>query len=134
MKTALLDTNVILRFVLDEQTKYHGQAVALFESAEHKEITLLITPEIMAEAIHVLRSYYEFSHLQISQALEKVILHVGVNLSDEAIMTDALNSYGRNKLDIADCLLAARSRQANYAIASFDKDFRKFKDVQVIDF
>lgn len=133
MKTALLDTNVILRFLMDEQTEQHERAVALFESAESKKITLLITPEIMAESIHVLRSYYAFTHLQISQAMEKVILHIGVTLSDEAVMTDALNTYGQNRLDIADCLLAARSRQANCSVASFDQHFRKLKDVPVIE-
>lgn len=134
MKHVLLDTNVILRFVLDEQSEHQLRAVGLFESAERKELVLVMAPEIMAETIHVLRSYYEFSQAAIAQALEKVMLHIGVSLTDEAVMTDALTSYAESILDIADCLLAARARHTKQAIASFDKDFKKFEGLDRVEF
>jgi predicted nucleic acid-binding protein len=44
---------------------------------------------------------------------------------------EALKRYKDTKVHFVDCLMAASADAQNTAVASFDRDFRKFSDVRV---
>lgn len=131
MKSAFLDTNVVLRYLLADDDKLYRRALKAFAAAEKQEIALILTPEIMAEVIHVLRSYYTLPQDDIALAMERILFHQGVGLSDERVMAEALQLYQQCKLDIADCLLAARASVSGESVVSFDKDFKKLAAVDL---
>ena len=57
METYLLDTNVVLRFLLRDEPRMATAAEALFARAERGEVKLLIDSVILAEVLFVLQSF-----------------------------------------------------------------------------
>jgi predicted nucleic acid-binding protein len=59
MKKYLLDTNVLLRFLLGDHDELSPKAVRLFRQAANRECLVILTDLGIAEAVWVLTSYYK---------------------------------------------------------------------------
>jgi predicted nucleic acid-binding protein len=62
-----------------------------------------------------------------------VIQSAGVKTAEQEIVTDALQRFGAMNVDFPDAWLAARAAQLGCEVASFDRDFDKFKDIRRFD-
>jgi predicted nucleic acid-binding protein len=127
----LVDTNLIVRHLVQDHEKHAKAAAKLFEACDRGEISVTVLPTVLAECIFVLESFYEHSRDQIAGVLAKLISSPGMELSDPAIHLDALRRYGSTKVHFVDCLIAATAAADDVAVATFDRDFRKFDDVRV---
>ncbi|SIT11078.1 PIN domain-containing protein [Alicyclobacillus vulcanalis] len=130
MKSVLLDTNVILRFLLDDHPHHSPAATNLFMKAEQGEIKLVIDPMIVAECCYVLEGkVYQFSKELIASHLIPVLTHEGVQC--EALMTvlDGLDIYVEHRLDFADAYLIALARNHRFEVATFDRKMTRIENV-----
>ena len=130
----LLETIVVLRLLLADHPEHYERALGLFQTAEAERITLILTTEILAECVHVLRSFYEQSPEEIASLLQKCLRLPGVAGSEPDVQNKTLELYRKTGLDIADCILAARAQAGGYSVASFDRDFRRFPEVEAFAF
>jgi predicted nucleic-acid-binding protein len=133
MKKYLLDTNLLLRFLLADHTTLSQKAEHLFQRAANRECLLILTALGLAEAVWVLSSYYKLQRKQIADNLAKLIVRVGVQCPEQSIILDALQRFTATNCDFYDCYLAASAVASGTSIASFDKDFAKFADVTLWD-
>ncbi|TWT88877.1 tRNA(fMet)-specific endonuclease VapC [Pseudobythopirellula maris] len=133
MKRYLLDTNVLLRFLLADHPRLTPKARRLFERAQAGECRLVLTDVALAEAVWVLESHYRVGRKAITETLGSLIGKPGVACPHQAVLTDALQRYGEKKCDFYDCYLAAMAADSGDAVASFDRDLRKFDDVELWD-
>lgn len=134
MTRYLLDTNVILRFLKQDDPEQSPRATALFQSAADGACLLRLKWEVLAETIWVLRTGYDQPHESISNTLTTLIQQPSVECDRPVIVIDALARYGSSKLDIVDCLLAAEAVATADALASFDRQIpKRFPDVNVWD-
>ncbi|MGL4514657.1 MAG: PIN domain-containing protein [Lacipirellulaceae bacterium] len=131
MKRYLLDTNVLLRFLLADSDALTAKARALFARAEGGECVLVLTDVALAEAVWVLESHYKVDRATIAGTLSALVTKPGVRCSGGAAVADALGRYASTKIDYFDCYLAALAAESGDTVASFDRDLRKFKDVEV---
>ena len=95
------------------------------------EVVVVILPVVLAECVFVLDSFYEKPRSDIAAILAKLISSPGVEISDIQVHLDALSRYGRTKIHFVDCLVAATAVSSGLAVATFDRDFRKFTDITV---
>ena len=130
MTRYLLDANLILRFLRDDHAELSPKARALFAQAASGDCVLLIPGVVLAECVLVLRSYYKADRELVALTLTKLISKPGVEADEPALAVEALSRMATTNADYADCYLAARSAAHDHPVASFDKDFRKFKDVR----
>jgi predicted nucleic-acid-binding protein len=130
-KYRLLDTNLIIRYLVGDQPKHAQAARNLFEACDRGELSVLILPVVLVECVFVLESFYERSRESIAEVLSVLLTGSGVEISDLTIHLDALQRYRDSKLHIVDCVLAAASAVRNIPVASFDRGFRKFTDVRI---
>jgi len=130
MTRYLLDANLILRFLRDDQPKQSPKASALFAQAAAGECVLTIPSVVLAECVWVLRSFYKTDRKAVALALSKLISKPGVETDEPELAIDALDRLAKTNVDYVDCYLAARSAAHDDPVASFDKDFRKFKDIR----
>lgn len=125
-RTLLLDTNVILRYLLHDHAEMTPASIRLFHSAEAGEFDLYLDPLVMAECCYVLRgSIYKFEKLSIAHSLTQLILLDGVVTEDAMRLSEALTVYAEKNVDFTDAYLAVGSHTAYEGIASFDQDFRR---------
>jgi predicted nucleic-acid-binding protein len=129
-KRRLVDTNLIVRYLVQDHEKHAKAAGKLFDACDRGDVVIVVLPAVLAECVFVLESFYEHPRGDIASALGRLISSPGVEI-DAAINLDALDRYRRTKVHFVDCLIAATAATENMPAASFDQDFRKFTDVRV---
>ena len=133
MKKYLLDTNVLLRFLLDDHPELSVAAGRLFQQAADEKCLLILTYLGIAEAVWVLTSYYKIERQKVAESLAKLLLKAGVQCPSLEPVLDALARFKATNCDFSDCYLAAQAASSAVAIASFDSDLRKFEDASLWD-
>jgi predicted nucleic acid-binding protein len=129
----LVDTNVLARFFTGEPHDMALKARRLVERADNGEIVLVLLPVIVAELIYTLESYYELDRKEVASKLLSFLQSRGVEAAEEPRVTDALTRCRDFNAHFADAYLAAAAVELHHPVASFDRDFDKFKDVQRIE-
>jgi len=90
----LIDTNLIIRFLVQDHPKHAKAATKLFEASDRGDVTLVILPAVIAECVFVLESFYKHNRADITRVLATLISSPGIQLTDPALYLDALNRYG----------------------------------------
>lgn len=129
----LLDTNVLVRFITGDPADMAEKARRLVERADAGELVLHITPVILAETFFTLESYYTMNRKEVASILRGFLNCRGIEVTEKDRLLDALLRCQDKGAHFADAYLAACAADSGEAIASFDRDFDKFKDVKRIE-
>ena len=127
----LVDTNLIVRYLVQDHEKHARGATKLFESCDRGEVSIVVLPEVLAECVFVLESFYRHRRADIASALSALISSPGIEIEQEPIHLDALERYRRTKFHFVDCVIAAFAAAQDVPVATFDQDFRRFSDVRI---
>ena len=130
-KRRLLDTNLIVRYLVQDHERHAKAAGKLFEACDRGDLVVVVLPAVLAECVFVLDSFYEHSREDIAAALSTLISSLGVEISEPEIHLDALSRFRRTKIHFVDCLIASTAAAESTPVATFDQDFRKFTDVRI---
>lgn len=131
MKRLHLDANVLLRFLRNDDSDQSPKARRLFARAERREVELAVSVLTVAEAFYAFRASYKMHRPDAAQVLGN-LLQTGIFLLEkEPLVLDALGRVKAHNVDFGDAMLAAESTSEGRAIASFDSDFKRFKDVKL---
>lgn len=130
-KRRLVDTNLIVRYLVQDHEKHAKAAGKLFDACDRGDVVIVVLPAVLAECVFVLESFYEHPRGHISSALGRLISSPGVEIGGATIHLDALERYRKTKVHFVDCLLAATAAAEDTPVATFDQDFRKFSDVRI---
>jgi predicted nucleic acid-binding protein len=109
------------------------KARGLVERADKGEILLVVLPVILAELIYTLESFYDMERKEVATKLLTFLQSRGIEAVESPRLIDALTRCRDRNAHFADAYLAASSVELACPIASFDRDFDKFKDVQRIE-
>jgi len=130
-KPRLIDTNLIVRHLVQDNEKQAALAGKLFDACDRGELAIVVLPAVLAECVFVLESFYEHQRGDIASVLGRFISSPGVEISDATMHLDALDRYARSNAHFVDCLIAAAAIARNIPVASFDQNFQKIRDVCV---
>ena len=130
MQRLLLDANVLIRFLRADHAQHFKRAKALFEKTEAGEVQLVLLDAVVAEVVYVLSSVYGVKRPELAQALRPFLFHGGIECPGALVLEDALARFVAKKVDFMDAYLAAQAKAMGVPVGSFDKDFRKFPDVE----
>jgi predicted nucleic acid-binding protein len=129
----LVDSNILLRFLTGEPIKQAEAAKKLFAMAAAGDAVLDISPVIVAEVMYTLISFYDVERKEAADLLLKLLKSRGVKVRDGSQVFSALERLRSANVGFADAFLAAAGAEENTPIASFDRDFDKFKDVTRVE-
>lgn len=133
MKKRFLDTNVIVRFLLNDEKNQAKKAKDFFETAVKNKEKLVITPLVLAEVIYVLEKFGQASKEEISKILISFLNLPIIIVEEKKILLDALLLYSKLKIDFVDCYhLSFCQAFGIEEIVSFDKDFKKASFVKSV--
>ena len=124
-RRAILDANVVLRYLLNDDPKQSPGAVDLIEHAP--DGSLYLSAIVLAEVTWTLKSHFAVPREEISAAVQRVIARPSI--AADATTLDAVARYANVNVDFVDCALAAAGAATGLPIATFDRDFRKFGDM-----
>src|SRR5438093_10117217 len=128
-KRKLVDTNLIVHYLVQGHEKHAKAAGKLFDACDRGDVVIVVLPAILAECVFVLESFYEHPRGDISSALGKLISSPGVEIGGPTIHLDALERYRKTKVHFVDCLLAATAAADDSPGATFDHDMRQLAEL-----
>jgi predicted nucleic-acid-binding protein len=130
-KRRLVDTNLIIRYLVQDHEKHGKAAARLFDACDRGDVVIMLLPAVLAESVFVLESFYQHRREDIASVLGTLLSSPGVEIEQPAIHLDALERYRKTKVHFVDCLIGATASARNIPVATFDRDFRKFLDLGV---
>jgi predicted nucleic acid-binding protein len=130
-KRRLVDTNLIVRYLVQDHEKHARAAGKLFDACDRGDVEIVVLPVVLAECVFVLESFYQHARADIASALGRLISSPGVEISEVTVNLDALNRYKGTRAHFVDCLIAATAVAKDMPVSTFDQDFRKFVGVRV---
>ena len=114
-----IDTNVLVRLLVNDDPAQGARARAAFETEE-----IWIAKTVLLETFWVLRSVYDFDDLAIAHAIEGALGLPRVQVEDTERVKLALAAVA-DRIDIADALHVATTPGDARAFATFDQDLAR---------
>lgn len=122
-----VDTNVILRYILQDSDSLYEEARAYIE--ESVDNSLILTPVIVAEVIYVLLKS-DYSRQQVADTVRLILNFRSVEAEDFEAVSAALQSFVARNLDFADCYILERSVSRGLGLATQDKKLLKIQEAR----
>ncbi len=124
-KTLLPDTNVILRYLLQDDEPQYKKACGLFEEIRRGNRNAVILEGVLVESVYVLLKFYSVPRKDISKQLQGILHYKGIVNQDRDALVEALKIFEEKKFDIVDIILFTKAKHYNMETFSFDKDLQK---------
>lgn len=116
-----IDTNVILRYLLDDDPVLSPQARTYLEDETGNRTGI----EVVAEAVYVLAGVYGVPRTEIATVLRRLLDVPEWILDHKESVLASLEIYGRSSLDFVDAWIVALHRVEGVDVVSFDKKIRR---------
>jgi predicted nucleic acid-binding protein len=125
-----LDTNVVVRALFGEDGDQGERARRLLRESEAGGVRLILSSLVVAEVLFIVERHFGVGTREAASALRDFLSHRAVACAERDILRDALDRHADTGLDFVDCYLAALAAETGGVICSFDRDYRKFPDVE----
>ncbi|MBI4050766.1 MAG: PIN domain-containing protein [Candidatus Doudnabacteria bacterium] len=116
----ILDTNVLVRFLVGDVPKQKTQAEQWFAEGQKGKRDIVVNLLAVAEAVFVLESFYKLSRAKIAAAMKIFLSQRWLQIFEREILLEALTFY-EQKRHFVDSYLIAWSRHNHAGILTFDK-------------
>jgi predicted nucleic-acid-binding protein len=121
----LLDTNIIIRFLMRDNEEHFLIAEEFFMNLEEGKKSAILLEIIVSEIIYVLKSVYKHDKSFIKEQLKLLFVYEKLHVENQLIVSEALEVYVKKNIDFADAILCAKKNLEGYKVMSFDKDIKK---------
>lgn len=130
MRRLHLDTNVLVQALFDDNGNQSERARRLMRESEAGGVRLGVSSLVVSEVLFIVERHFGVDRRRAALALRDFLSHRAVACAEADILRDALDRHAATNLDFVDCYLAALSVETGGAVCSFDRDYRKFRDVK----
>ena len=116
----VVDTNVLIRYLVRDQENHYQQAVKWFRQATAGSIELEVKSLVVAEAVFVLQSFYKQKRDPIAESFEVLLSQRWLLVENREVLLAAFNWY-RQGLHFVDSYLIACAQKDNCEVLTFDQ-------------
>lgn len=138
MDDVIPDTNIFIYHITDESTLRNKDQIDLVKKSKKrfKEIlkgsSIILTSIVLVELSNILK--YKVGVEESIKILEKIIFNEKIRIEtlrvDEVI--EALTISNEKNVKYTDCLIYLIAKRLGAKIFSYDADFKKFADVEMV--
>jgi predicted nucleic-acid-binding protein len=125
----LLDSNILIRFLAQDDFEKSEQVEKLFKEARKQE--LQIPDFILTEIVWVLISFYKLRKDKVIEKLEGILSFKKFKIN-RLVLRKAIDIYRNYNISFVDAYLCALGVSKKRGIYSFDKKLRKTKGVKFL--
>ena len=125
MKSVLLDTNIILRYLTNDVPAQAEKVKKRFLEADEGKFQFEILPLTVVEMIYQLENWYELSREEACRKILTLFSPDWMVVKEKEVIFEVLNIYRLNKIDLVDLIIWTTAENENKKLLSFDKDFDK---------
>ena len=129
-----LDTNLLARWLLEDDADQATRAQRQFKAAQTNQATLFIPCTVALELEWVLRSRYRFDKATILQTFTSLLETQELEFQMEAGLERALHLYRQGVAEFADCMHAGLCGAAGKSpLLTFDEKAARLAEVELLD-
>lgn len=129
MAKNLIDTNLIIRFLVNDEPEKVTRVEHLLKDSKNKNVLL---DTVIAEIIWVLTSYYSLDKIEIIEKI-KALIHVDSVECNAFLLNRALSIWEENNISYIDSYLSAVAELGNMPIYSYDRKLAAISSIKVIE-
>jgi predicted nucleic-acid-binding protein len=120
-----LDTNVLVRYLTQDDAAQAEKADAIIGSAVARGQRCVIDLVVLCELVWVLRDAYDTTKSEIVTTLDRMLATQQFEITDKDRIREALDAYRSGRADFADYVIGAANRYAGCAeTVTFDRQLR----------
>lgn len=127
MKKFVADTNIFLRFLLNDIPSQANKSERYFKQATEGKIEILVFPITIFEIVFSLGKYYGKTKNEIIELTKTIVSAPHLKVEDKEVFLEALKKYQNFNMSFVDIFIFCKAEIANGSILSFDKHFEKLK-------
>src|SRR5215211_7043145 len=123
-----VDTNVIIRYMTQDEPAMAEAAKRLFEQAQSGAMTITTCEAVITEVVHILSSkaLYNLPRAEIKKHLRNFLSMKGLTVDNKSVYLRALDLYASINVDFVDALAIEHTRQAKLGLLwTFDDGIHK---------
>jgi predicted nucleic-acid-binding protein len=129
MEVYCIDTNYILRFLLNDVESQANLVEQLFHSASEGEVKCFISVIVQMEIIYVLSSFYDQNKQNIYEKMQGLYSLSFLDFESAQLMKQSLGIYLNSNVSVQDAYLICLSKLRNMNLTTFDKKaYKVFKE------
>ena len=129
MTPIILDTNVILRYLLKDNMPLYEKAVSIMAPVKMGAVQAHVLEGVLVECVYVLLKFYEIPRQDIASKLTGLIDYPGIVNPDKERQKQSLALFRDRNVDIVDALIHVTAKERDWEIASFDRDLTRLRNV-----
>jgi predicted nucleic acid-binding protein len=132
--TAVLDTNVLLRHLVNEDSDQARRASEYMSRIRAGDVRVLLPITVLFEANYVLRNTYGLSRAQVIDILEPLVSWRSLDITDRRSAGRAFEIYREYNISFADAYHAALAEgQDPPQLVTFDRLLSRVKTIERIE-
>ncbi len=117
-----LDTNVLVRFLVEDDPVQSRQAKAMMARAVRDDGQYFVSEVVVCEVVWVLAGSYRVGRKEIAAILRQLLRARHLTFSEGARLWQALGAYDSGRGDFADYLIREAARESCCeAVVTFDR-------------
>ena len=122
---ALIDTNIIIRFLIGDHEQHLQESMQIFQAIESGAFQVEILDVVLMESLFVLTKFYKLPKAEVVTDLKAMLAMEGVMNSDKLILFETLSLFADKNIDFVGALICSKAKLQGYEALSFDKDVNK---------
>lgn len=129
-----LDTNVLVRFLVNDDERQSKFVYKVFRQAEMDKSTFFVPLLVFLEMLWVLESVYNLARNDILDSINEVLLMPILKFEAQATIQRFIFVARDSKIDLSDILIACSAKLSGCkSVLTFDKKASKFEYFELID-
>ena len=125
MKRIVLDTNALLRFLLNDNTAQADEVESLLKKAQEEKIQIAIPQVVIFELLFALEKFYKVTKTEAVAKIKSILSTDYVSVQDRSVFKYALKEHERSTLSGVDCFLLGYAKEKQAVLFTFDKKLIK---------
>lgn len=136
MNKCFVDSNIIIRYIIDDIPEQSEIFSLLLDKAEMGDVELVCNSMVIAEIVWTLSSFYKFSKEKITEVLQGIIASKLLSFCERTILLRSLEDFKDLNIDFIDAYIAAWMNDHDVQdLYTFNKKhFKRLSHVNVLDF
>ena len=127
-----LDTNVIVRFLVQDDAEQARLAADVFDRLTDDELGF-VSREVLVELVWVLERAYGYSRVEIASAIDGLLSSTEIVIEAGDDVGPALELYRNDGFGFADLMIAAASRRSGaIELVTFDRKAARLPGVRLL--
>ena len=126
-RPVVVDTNMILRFLLADHPDHFRQATALMADIREGKIQAYVPESVLAECVYVLLKFYEVPKGEIASKLEGLLGYRGITGEHVPQMSAALRLFASRNISIVDAIVFSIAEANGWQLETFDRRLQKLR-------